>query len=127
MIPVATPVVIVLYWNKGNPEKRSFNVKKYYIPEHWIQQGLDYLMMHPYSSGEKRGPKVELSAEARRKRQLLLRKYAVYQSRKRRLTGDLPERTLMEIRLDGQIASVIMEISKVGGVPKRWIETMIRG
>lgn len=124
IIETATPCIIVFYWNKGNEEKRSFNVKKFYHPQCWITQGLDYLMMNPYTSGSRRGPKVELSPEDRRKRQLLLRKYATYKSRKNKLAGD-PLRILSEIRLDNQMASIILEISQVGGIPKRWITQMI--
>ena len=127
LILVATPSVVVFYWNKGNEEKRSYNVKRHYHPQCWISMGLDYLMTHPYYAGEQRGPKVELSKEDRRKRQLLLRKYAVYQSRKRRIMHlPIEERVFTEIRLDGLIASIIMETALVGGIPKRWIQTLIQ-
>lgn len=127
MIDVANPEVREFYWNKGKEGNRSFNVKRYYHPSCWLAKGLDYLERNPYSPGEnKRGPKVDLSPEDRRKRHLLLREYAVYQHRKRHLVGDVATKALSEIRLDCQIASVIMAIGKVGGVPKRWIENLVR-
>ena len=127
LILTASPTVVVFYWNKGQEGKRNYNSKKHYHPKCWMDKGLDWLMMHPYHAGEQRGPKVELSVEDRRKRQLLLRRYAVYQFRKRTvLLLPVEDRLLTEMRLDGQIASIIMSISEVGGIPKKWLDTIIQ-
>ena len=129
LIEVATPCIMVFYWNKGNEDKRSYNVKKFYHPNCWIAQGMVYLMMNPYNPGEQRGPRVELTPEDRRKRQLLLRRYGTLQYRKRQYgnnpTIGLLEKTLIELHLDAMIASVILEISQVGGIPKRWLQKLI--
>jgi hypothetical protein len=121
MITVATPMLMVMYWNKSNEGNQSFNTRKYYIPEHWMTQGMEYLNMHPYEPGSPRGPKIELADGDRRKRQLLLRKYGSYKFRMKNLKGSLPDRLLAEIKLESQMSSIMLEISKIGGIPKSWL------
>ena len=95
----------------------------------WIEQGMDYLRMNPYSAGVKRGPKVELTGEQTKRRSLLLRKYAVYKSRLNHIPANysVAEKVLAEIRLECQMASIVLETAQVGGVPKRWLEQMVAG
>lgn len=122
-IEAATPMVVVFWWNKGNPEKRGWNVKRYYHPECWILQGLDYLEMNPYIP-HKRGPKPKLSEEDARTRYLLVRRYHALQQRKQKLKADYPDKLLLEVKIDKQVTEIMMDISQVGGVPKSWIEKL---
>lgn len=126
-ILVRTPEVNVFFWNKGNPERRGYNYKKHYHPDCWVAQGLDYLRMNPYIPRKGAKPRLtKLTPEQKRKRYLLLRKKASLEQRKREIKAPYPDRLLIETRLDIQIIDVILDISRVGGIPKGWMECLIR-
>ena len=125
-ITVATPCIVVVFWNKGNPDKRSWNVKKHYHPSCWLQQGLDYLQLNPYHPGSKRGPKCLLTPENRKLRYTILRRKSALDQRRRNIKASYPDRLLIEARLDERLASLMIEISKVGGIPTKWLEAFIR-
>jgi len=118
-IEIATPMVTVFFWNKGNEERRGWNTTWYFHPQHWIDQGLDYLSLNPYVP-HKRGPKPKLSEEDRRTRFLLVRRFHALQQRKQKLKADYPDRLLIEARISRQAAEIIVEMIRVGGVPKSW-------
>lgn len=116
-------MVVVFFWNKGSEGRRSFNVKHYYHPPCWVEQGLDYLKMNPYIP-HKRGPKPKLNEVDRRKRFLLVRRKNALEQRKRKLKAEYPDRLLMEARIDGQIMDILLEVVRLGGVPKTWVEKL---
>lgn len=122
-VEVSTPMVVVFFWNKGGEGRRSFNVKHYYHPQCWVEQGLDYLRMNPYIP-HKRGPKPKLGAEDRRKRFLLVRRKNALEQRKRKLKAEYPDRVLLEAKIDEQIMDIVLEVIKLGGVPKTWVEKL---
>jgi hypothetical protein len=89
-----------------------------------VAQGLDYLKLNPYVSTGKRGqPKLQLTEEDRRTRYLLLRRKATLDIRLRdaRLHG-LTERVA---DLTAKSFDLLLQIAKVGGIPKRWAEDII--
>lgn len=125
-IEAGTPIVRVFFWHKGNPKERTLNFTSYFHPKCWIEQGLDYLKRNPYTP-YKRGRKAEISDDQRRQRYLLLRRKAALEQRKRKLKSDFPDRVLVEARIDAQISQIMVEIAKVGGVPKSWIRDLLHG
>lgn len=126
LIPVATESVVVFFWNKGVEGNRKFNVKRHYHPDCWVASGRDYLKMNPYSSPGKRGrPKTELAPIDKDRRLTLLRKKAMLEQQKKRLTTPYPDRLVLENNIDEQIASVMFEITKCGGIPKSWLEKIL--
>lgn len=124
-IEVGAPMVTVFFWNKGN-DNRRWNVKKYYHPNCWIEQGLDYLKMNPYVPYRRGGNnKFDLTPEQKEKRKSILRKKASLEQRRRKLKSDYPDRILIEARIDSQIADLAVEIGGIGGIPKRWLNQLI--
>ena len=123
-IEVATPEVVVFYWNKGQ-EGRRFNVKQYYHPQHWVEQGLDYLKMNPYEAASKGREPMALTTEQRTRRRSLLTKKASLEQRKQRLKAPYPERLLYEAKIDQEIASLMLQMQEVGGVPESWIDRLM--
>ncbi len=120
-VVAGTPIIQVYYWNKGNEDNRKWNIKRFYHPQCYIDQGLDYLMMNPYVP-YKRKPKSKLSEEDRKERYRLLRQKASIDQRKRNLKSDYPDRILDEARLDEQVSALMVKIATIGGVPKKWLE-----
>lgn len=123
-ILTGTPVVQVYYWNKGDPAKRSFNVKRYYHPQCWIDQGLDHLKMNPYVPYQRKTKSKELARLTARQRELrykLLRRKASIDQRIRNLSSDYPNRALEEAHLNEQVSRIMVQIVKVGGIPKKWL------
>ena len=121
-ITAGTPMVLVFFWNKGAQDGKKFNVKLYFHPQCWVEQGLDYLKMNPYVPYI-RSRKLELTVEEKKQRYILLRRKCSLDQRKRNL-ADTPDRTLTEARLNKEIAKLMLEIVKVGGIPKRWVATI---
>lgn len=123
-IEAGTPMVTVFFWNKGNEERRSWNLKLHYHPQCWIDQGLDYLKMNPYVSRKARKQNIKvssLSPERKEHRVTLMRRKGSLEQRKRNLKSDYPDRVLAEARLDKQIAEIMVEIAGVGGIPPKWL------
>ena len=125
LIETATPMVVVFFWNRGDDNNRSFNVKLYFHPVCWIKQGYDYLKLNPYTPGKvKRGFAPRLSPEDTIARNLLLRRYHRLKQRKRNLKTAMPDRILKEANLDIQMTDIMLDIAKVGGVPPAWVEAI---
>lgn len=122
-IEVATTEVTVFYWNKGADGHR-WNVKRYYHPQCWIDQGVDYLNLHPYCAGERRGPKpnLSLSKEEMDKRLHLLRKKATLEQRKRNLDPKRADYLSAVLKLEIKVLDTIQEIAPIGGVPRKWLD-----
>ena len=120
-VVAGTPVIQVYYWNKGNEDNRKWNIKRYYHPQCWIDQGLDYLKMNPYVPYQRK-PKSKLTDKQRELRYKLLRQKASIDQRKRGLKSEYPDRVLDEARLDEQVSKIMVQIAKVGGIPKKWLE-----
>ncbi|KKN75159.1 hypothetical protein LCGC14_0383180 [marine sediment metagenome] len=118
-VEAGTPVIKVYFWNKGNEEKRGWNVSRYYHPQCYIEQGLDYLKLNPYTPYVRKRPDNNLTSEQKELRYKLLRRKASIDQRKKRLNSSHPLETA---RLDEQISKIMVEITKVGGIPKRWLE-----
>ncbi len=116
-VEAGTPIVTVFYWNKGTESHRGFNVKKYYHPQCWVEQGLDYLKMNPYVP-YLRKPKLELTPEQSKRRYQLLRHKAAVDQRIRKLgDGNL----LALASLHEKITTIMLEIAEIGGIPKKWL------
>ena len=119
-INAGEPLVTVFFWNKGSPEHKGFNVKKYYHPDCWVAQGLDYLKRNPYSPYIRK-VKMELTPEQAEHRYVLLRRKAAIDQRIRKL-ADVPNRIMVEARLKEHITEIMLEIAPIGGIPKKWLE-----
>ena len=117
-IVAGEPIVKVFYWNKGTESHKGFNTKRYYHPQCWIDQGIDYLKRNPYVP-YLRKPKMELSEEQSKRRYQLLRQKAAIEQRIRKL-GDTPN-ILAEARLREKITNIMLEIAEIGGIPKKWL------
>ena len=113
-------MVVVMFWNKGNAQHRGWNVQQYYHPDCWVKQGLDYLDRNPYSAPG-RGRKAKLSPTDTRQRYLLVRRFHALEQRRRHLTTTYPDRLLIEQHIEEQILGIVMDMSKVGGVPPTWL------
>ena len=118
-IEVATPMVRVFFWNKGQEDNRRWNVQHCYHPECWIKQGLDYLNKNPYVPKNKR---IMLSKEDARKRFLLVRKFHALVQRKDNIKSEYPDNILTEARITNQMVEIMLEMALLGGVPKSWAE-----
>ena len=120
-IMAGKPMVVVFFWNKGSETHKGFNVKKYYHPQCWIEQGLDYLGKNPYVPYIRK-KRLELTPEQSKRRYILLRRKAAIDQRRRALENN-PDRVILETVLDIKIIELMMEIAKVGGIPKKWLIT----
>ena len=119
-VEAGTPLVTVFFWNKGSEDHKGFNVKRYYHPDCWVAQGLDYLAMNPYVPYIRK-VKMELEPEQAKLRYVLLRRKASIDQRIRGLS-DTPNRLLIVARLNQKITDIMLEIAPIGGIPKRWLE-----
>jgi len=119
-IETGTPLVTVFFWNKGGPDHKGFNVKKYYHPGCWVGQGLDYLKMNPYVPYIRK-PKLELTPEQSRQRYIILRRKAAIDQRKRSMEGQ-PGKVVTLAALNTKIAELMVEIAPIGGIPRKWLE-----
>ncbi len=123
IIETAHPMVTVFFWNKGTDTHKGFNVKQYYHPKCWIEQGLDYLKKNPYIPYVRHVPS-KLTPEQLKTRISLLRRKAALEQRRRNIKSEYPDRILVEARLEKHIAELMVEIIKVGGIPKKWLENL---
>ena len=122
-VEVGTPLVAVVFWNKGNENSRRWNVYLYYHPQCWVEQGLDYLNRNPFVP-HVRGRKATLSEEDRRKRFLLVRRFHALGQRKNNIKAEFPDHLLREERLTKQMPDIILDVTNLGGVPKSWVEKL---
>jgi len=123
-IEIGTPLVAVVFWNKGNPESRKWNSYQYFHPQCWVDQGLDYLNRNPFVP-HKRGRKITLSDEDRRKRFLLVRRFHALEQRKKKIKAGYPDNVLIEARLDRQMVEIMLDMAILGGIPKSWVEKLV--
>lgn len=119
-VEAGTPLVTVFFWNKGQEDKRKWNVKQYFHPDCWVANGLDYLKMNPYVPYA-RSRKLPLTTKQNKKRVLILKRKAALDQRKRNLKSGYPDRVLVEARIDRQIAELMVQIASVGGIPPTWL------
>ncbi len=130
-INAGDPTVMVFFWNKGSDGHR-WNVKKFYHVNNshnrccWIEQGLDHLKLNPYQPLGNRGPKSDLTPEIQILRKKLIGKRSSLIQRKKNLKTPWPQSADMIASIDNQLAGVILEISEVGGIPKSWVEDLLR-
>ena len=117
-----TPMVSVVFWNRGNPESRKWNSYSKYHPRCWVDQGLDYLSRNPYVP-QIREHKPKLCEEDRRKRFLLVRKFHKA-GQQRKNCGSFPDNLLVESGLTQQMVDIMLEVATLGGVPKSWAERL---
>jgi len=119
-IEAGEPLVTAFFWNRGTPDHKGFNVKKYWHVKCWIEQGLDYLEMNPYVP-YLRKPKLDLSPEQSKQRYSLLKRKAAIDQRIRKLDKNFPDNLLDEVRLQGMITELMLEIAPLGGIPAKWL------
>lgn len=116
-------IIKVFFWNAGNPDgKRFYNIKKYYHPDCWMEQGREYLRTHPYISSHKGKDRMEITDEQRAQRNKILKRKAALELRKRNITPDNPRAKVIEAGIDRQISELVVEIALLGGIPTKWIE-----
>lgn len=120
MVEAGTPMVNVFLWRKGEDGVRKWNMKFYYHPQCWLDQGLDYLKMNPYVP-YKRDRQLPLTERQQDIRRSILRRKASIEQRRRNLKSDYPDRILVEARMDKDIAELMVKIIKVGGIPPKWL------
>jgi len=116
----ATPMVTGKLWRKGNPESRKINIRFYWHPQCWVKQGLDYLSLHPYSSGSRGRKQLKLGEEDAKLRYKLLRKYAALRQRVTKLATKYPDNVLPILRIETQMKETAAKINEVGGIPPKW-------
>jgi len=117
-------MVAVFFWNRGNDGKR-WNYQYCFHPECWLKQGYDYLERNPYTPYIHSGRQVvkaRRTEEERRQRYLITRRFhSLVQRRSNLSNGSKP---LISLRLECQMADLILEMQKLGGVPKKWVEKL---
>jgi len=129
-IEVGQPMVVVIFWNKGEEGNRKWNVHLYFHLERengqhcWVEQGKDFLKKNPFIP-HARGRKSVLSAEDRRKRFLLVRRFNALYQRKQNILAGYPDRLLIEQGLNEQMVGITLDMINLGGVPKSWAEKMM--
>ncbi len=121
-IVTGTAVVAVFFWNKGSGDRR-WNTQICYHPDCWVKQGLDYLDRNPYVPVRVRD-KLKLSVEDKRKRFLLVRRFHALEQRKGNVKADYPDKLLVEVRLTKQMADIMLDVARIGGIPKSWAEKL---
>ena len=115
-------MVAVYFWNKGS-DNRRWNTQICYHPDCWVGQGLDYLKRNPYVPVRVRD-KLKLSVEDKRKRFLLVRRFHALEQRKSKVKADYPDKLLVEVRLTKQMADIMLDVARIGGIPKSWAEKL---
>jgi len=122
-VEAGEPMVTVFFWNRGTPSHKGFNVKRYYHPQCWVEQGLDYLKRNPYVPYQRK-KKLELTREQSKQRYSLLKSKASIDQRKRNLANE-PNNEVAMVALNIKIAGLMIEIAPIGGIPKKWLDLHI--
>ncbi len=117
------PMVGVFFWNKGAGD-RHWNISHCYHPNCWVAQGMEYLSRNPYVPYKRGRKRMQLTTEQHRQRFLLTRRYHAIVQRKGKLNNNSIQGVMAGLRLDVQIADLILDMQKLGGVPIRWIENL---
>ncbi len=123
-IEIGNSMVRVYFWRKGDAEVRKWNWQSCYHPECWVKQGLEYLDKNPFVP-HKRGRRITLNPEDRRKRFLLVRKFNELYQRKSNVMAEYPDNLPIEANLVNQMTQVMKDVAKLGGVPKSWAEKIV--
>ena len=118
-IEISMAMVKVFYWNKGEDGNRKWNSQYCYHPQHYIEQGMDYLNRNPYIP-HVRGRKSKLSPEDRIKRLVLVKRFNRLCKRKDNINLGYPDNALVEAKLTKEMVEIMMDVVLVGGVPKSW-------
>lgn len=113
-------MVAVFFWNKG-ADGRRWNYQRCYHPECWLKQGYDYLDRNPYVPTAGR-PKLKLTEEQGRERYLIIRRYHALVQRFNQLGAEAE--LIKTLELECRMSDLMLEIQKVGGVPKKWLERL---
>lgn len=116
-------MVTVFFWNKGNQDgRRGFNTKKYFHPDCWVEQGMDYLKRNPFVSSHK-GPKfLPITEEQRKQRVRILKRKSSLDQRIRELDLEDKHYGIKTARIQTRVAELIVEIAPLGGVPLSWVQ-----
>lgn len=114
-------MVVVFFWNRG-ANGRKWNVQKCYHPNCWVEQGMDYLNKNPYSPYIRGRKGLQLSKEDNRQRFLIVRRYHALTQRIGRL--DNGSEPIKRLELEMKQADMMLEMLKIGGVPKKWLERL---
>jgi len=122
-VEIGTPMVAVMFWNKGNKDNRSWNVQNCYHPDCWVRQGLDYLERNPYVP-HVRVRTLKLDPEVKKKRLVLMRQFHALNQRKNNIKVDYPDSLLVEQRLTRQMIDIMLDVANLGGIPKSWVEKL---
>ena len=120
-IVVSTAMVAVFFWNKGD-DGRRWNTQYCYHPECWLAKGYDYLEQNPYKPYPRGRKRLELIEEDRRQRYLITRRYHALRQRLNML--DNGSEPLKALNLECQMSELMLEMQKIGGVPKKWLERL---
>lgn len=116
------PMIVVFYWNKGSKSHSGFNTKKYYHPQCWLDQGMDYLKRNPFVSTHKGAKRLDLTPEQKLERNKILRRKGAIEYRRSQIDHSLPNHKAIEAKMNIQIVDLMIEIAPLGGVPKKWLE-----
>lgn len=120
LIEPSQAMVVVFFWNKG-ADGRRWNVQYCYHPDCWLKQGYDYLERNPYFPHD-RGRRREFTEEQRRQRYLVTRRFHSLVQRRKNLSNG--SATLTVCKLECQMADLMLEMRRLGGVPKGWIDKL---
>ncbi len=119
-IEVSEPMVRVFFWNKG-ADGRRWNGQIFFHPQHWLDNGMDYLQRNPYIPHVRKTSK--LSPEDRAKRHKMVLKFNSLHQRKQNIRADYPDKLLVEERLDKQMHDLFLDMINMGGrIPGKWLE-----
>ena len=120
-IPVGRVMVKSVYWKPGY--KRAF----FYFFDHWTKKEKDWFKNHPYIHKKATGgrKKLELNEEQRKKRRLILCRYARYSQMKRIYLNredavNDPNVMYLVAKYNLQIDELKVELEDCGGTPKSW-------
>ena len=119
-IEAGNPMVTVFFWHKGEDGKRGLNAKLYYHPGCWVENGLDYLKKNPYVAYIRHKP-TQLTTKQKIERLKILRRKTSLEQRRRNLKPTNPDHNLVVARMDRQVAELMVQIVKVGGIPPKWL------
>ena|SRR3972149_6901442 len=121
-VEAGTAMVAVFFWNRGATGQK-WNTQQCFHPQCWVEQGLDYLRKNPFVPVQKGRRRSSLTNEERRERFLITRRYHALVQRKGQLSDNI-EHILVGFRLEEQMSELMLEMQRLGGVPKKWLERL---
>jgi len=119
-IITATPMVTGRLYKKA--AGKNISLRFYWHPQCWLEQGINYLSLHPYTATGRGRKKLGLEPAAKRQRYLLLRRHAALTQRIWRIKEGkgFPDNVLKIIGLEAGQKELAAQIELVGGIPKKW-------